>query len=254
MEFRKTLDIQREIWDLRAKTFPRYSPEPGNYESRMLKLAQGIGADFSDKTVLDVGCGAGMYTLRLAKMAGFVTALDISEEMLSINEKDAKREKITNIEYLHQDWLDFNPKRKYDLIFCAMTPALQTLEGKLKVLTFRGAQVVYFGYSKPMNNHVLNAFSEIYDLKLKPFKSAPDQRLFLETQGVIYKTGQLSGSWDKVLSKEDFLVNLAAVVAFQGGSLNNLELDGFLEKFSDGQGKYREIVDYQTEVIVWTNF
>ncbi|MDR2387700.1 MAG: methyltransferase domain-containing protein [Deltaproteobacteria bacterium] len=244
---------EQKVWDLRAKTFPRYSPGQNNYEAKILELAHGIGVDFSDKTILDVGCGAGMYTLRLAKMGQFVTALDISKEMIAINEKDAQREKITNIEYLNIDWLNFEPKRSYDIVFCAMTPAVKSVEGKFKLLTFPKAQVVYVGYSKPMNNRVLNAFSEEFGLELKPSGLSEQLKMFLEVKCVKFKTAQLSGRWDLTHSRDDFIVNLTSMVLFHGGSLKNLKLDSFIDKFADITGYYKEIIDYESEIVVWDN-
>jgi SAM-dependent methyltransferase len=253
MESLKEPVSQKEFWDLRAKTFPRYSPEPDNYEAGMLNLAKGIGADFKDKSILDVGCGTGMYTLRLAKEARHVTGLDISAEMLAINQADALKERIENIDFVNSDWLDFKPRRDYDLVFCSMTPALQSLEGKLKLLFFSGVQVVYFGFSAPMNNHVINELFKTYGLKLREFKSAPDLRAFLEAKGIPFQMAGTSGRWNKSLTKDEMVLNITSTLSFHGGDGLDIDLETFISQFADGQGRYNEITDYQVEAIVWTN-
>jgi SAM-dependent methyltransferase len=258
MEPLNTPISQKEFWNLRAKTFPRYSPETDNYETGMLKLAQAIGADFKDKTILDVGCGTGMYTLRLALMGKFVTALDISEEMLAINREDAQNNGLTNIEHINMDFLNFTPQRKYDLIFCSMTPALQTEEGNLKLLSFPKAQVVFFGFSAPMKNQVINELFNLYDLEPIGFKSSPEQKAFLDANGIKYQITKTSGRWVKTLSREDMLLNITSTLSFHGRADNGradqkIDLESFIDRFSDGQGGFTEITDYQVEVIVWTN-
>ena len=67
---------QKDFWNKRAKTFPRYSPDEDSYEAGMLQMARENGVVFKDKTILDVGCGCGMYTIRLAMEGRQVTALD----------------------------------------------------------------------------------------------------------------------------------------------------------------------------------
>ncbi|MDR2368936.1 MAG: class I SAM-dependent methyltransferase [Deltaproteobacteria bacterium] len=244
---------QKEFWNLRAKTFPRYSPDPDSYEAGMLRLAQGIGADFKGKTIIDVGCGAGMYTIRLAKEGKFVTALDISEAMLAVNREDAERENLTNVEYVNMDWLDFEPRRDYDLLFCSMTPALRSPEGKLKLLSFPKAQIVYFGFAAPMKTQSITELFEACGLKPKIHPTTADQKAFLDGHGIKYRVVGSSGRWEKKLAKDDFLLNLSTSLTFNGGSLGQIDLEGFSERFSDGQGSYVENTDYQVEVIVWEN-
>ena len=53
-----------------------------------------------DYTVLDLGCGNGSVTLETAKYVKQVTAVDISEEMLKLVQKNAAANGISNIEYI----------------------------------------------------------------------------------------------------------------------------------------------------------
>ena len=87
----------RDFWNCRAASFPRYEAGDDNYEARMLRLARENGVDFCGKTVLDVGSGSGMYTIRLAQEAASVTAVDISDEMLRILMQDAAAQGLDNI-------------------------------------------------------------------------------------------------------------------------------------------------------------
>lgn len=71
-------------------------------------------------TVCDMGCGNGFYSLRLAQAVGKdgkVLAVDIQPEMLSLLEKRAKAEQVTNVEPILGSLIDPHlPDESCDLI------------------------------------------------------------------------------------------------------------------------------------------
>ena len=72
------------------------------------------------QVVCDMGCGNGFYTLKMAKLVGDqgrVLAVDIQPEMLSLLEKSAEAEKISNIEPVLGTLVDPHlPDESIDLI------------------------------------------------------------------------------------------------------------------------------------------
>jgi fatty acid-binding protein DegV len=68
------------------------------------------------KKVLELGCGTGNMTLRIKKMGMNVTAIDISQDMLSIASQKAA-DKGSKIMFLKQNMTSFNTGKKYDMIF-----------------------------------------------------------------------------------------------------------------------------------------
>ncbi|MDR2352091.1 MAG: class I SAM-dependent methyltransferase [Deltaproteobacteria bacterium] len=244
---------QKTFWDKRAKTFPRYSPGEGNYEAIMLNHAKNLGVVFADKTILDVGAGAGMYTLRLAMEAKKVVALDISPEMLSISRTDAENVGISNIEYLVMDWADYQPQTNFDVLFCAMTPALGSLEGREKVLTFPGATVVFMGFSDPQRSNIMQQLFDFYNLSPQGFTSSPEFRAFLDLKKISYQTLSHEGEWTRTYTFSEISTNCESTLALRGLPLNPNDLTTVLEKFSDGKGGYVEKTAYQVEVIVFRN-
>lgn len=86
-----------------------------------LKFLDGNQFDFTNKIVIDVGCGIGMMTVEFAKRVGpqgKVVAVDISEEQLAIAKTYANMHQLTNIEFVCQsaDTLD-HIGTKADLVY-----------------------------------------------------------------------------------------------------------------------------------------
>lgn len=70
--------------------------------------------------VLDMACGAGRHAIILAKRNLIVTAVDLSEKLLSVAKQLAKEEDLS-INFIHSDIRNFNPVEKYDLIINLFT-------------------------------------------------------------------------------------------------------------------------------------
>jgi tellurite methyltransferase len=67
------------------------------------------------KTVLDIACGDGKDSVYFSKKGYEVTALDISYEALK---KLKQRKNSESIKTVQKDILEFNPKQKFDVIYC----------------------------------------------------------------------------------------------------------------------------------------
>jgi SAM-dependent methyltransferase len=66
------------------------------------------------RDVLELACGTGLFTRRLAPRTGHVTALDASSEVVAINRA---RVGGGNVEYIEADLFTWRPARRYDLVF-----------------------------------------------------------------------------------------------------------------------------------------
>lgn len=77
---------------------------------------QWLNRDLIGKKVLEIGCGTGRNTLRLAQTADDLTVVDISEEMLN-----AVKIKIPKVTTILADAYNLPfPEDNFDLIFCHM--------------------------------------------------------------------------------------------------------------------------------------
>jgi release factor glutamine methyltransferase len=125
---------QREFWSMNLAVTPAtLVPRP---ETEILvegALAE-IGRDAALR-ILDLGTGSGAIALALAKERPecHVTATDISPAALEIARLNAREQDLTNLEFVHGDWLEPLGDKCYDLIvsnppyICEGDPALAAL-------------------------------------------------------------------------------------------------------------------------------
>jgi len=74
----------------------------------------------SKMEILDLGCGPGLYTERLAENGHSLTGVDFSENSISHASNQAKKKNL-NIDYLCQDYLALESEDKFDLIMLIYT-------------------------------------------------------------------------------------------------------------------------------------
>lgn len=78
--------------------------------------------------ILDLGCGPGMYTSRLARTKANITGIDVSSRSISYAQEQASRHN-DRIRYLNENYLEFQFDETYDLVimifcdFCVLSPA-----------------------------------------------------------------------------------------------------------------------------------
>ena len=112
----ESLEYQARIDSIRNSVVGMYSavPWPGTRlaDEEMGWRLRSLGVspeDFRDKTVLEVGCGTGDYTLwYAANGASSVTGIDLSDGSLSAAREKAEQNQVRNIKFLKQDALNLD--------------------------------------------------------------------------------------------------------------------------------------------------
>jgi len=96
----------------------------------------------SRTTILDLGCGPGLYTHRLAAAGARVTGIDFSEHSLGYARDQAAAARL-DIDYIHQDYLEYETQATFGLVmmimcdFSVLNPAqrarlLRKIHGQLR--------------------------------------------------------------------------------------------------------------------------
>jgi SAM-dependent methyltransferase len=88
------------------------------------------------QSVLEVGCGPGTLTLGLAKKGVKVTALDLSEAMLTVLRKKADSSGLKGVKTVQKDWEFFKPRSLFNLVVAAGFPQACTPSGITRLESF----------------------------------------------------------------------------------------------------------------------
>lgn len=126
----------------------------------------------SKSEIIDFGCGPGLYTARFARKGIQVTGIDFSKRSIERAKQVAMNENI-DIKYIHTNYLEFEPSKKYDLVtmimcdFCALSPEQRRIMlKKFKILL------------KPEGNILLDVYSLNFFNKREEITSYEFNQLF----------------------------------------------------------------------------
>ena len=100
-----------------------HSEEPSKF------LVEAIQARKQSGTALDLGCGAGVFSIYMAKSGYQVTGLDFIPKALEMASQLAK-EKGAHVNWVQADLLNWNPATKFDIILDS--GCLHTISNKKK--------------------------------------------------------------------------------------------------------------------------
>lgn len=123
---------ERGFWSLNLKvTSDTLIPRPDT--ERLVELALEIIPEQAQWKILDLGTGTGAIALSLAKEkpACFITATDQSNAALDVAKQNAKKNQISNIEFIQSNWFSGLGNQQFDMIvsnppyICANDPHLK---------------------------------------------------------------------------------------------------------------------------------
>lgn len=120
--------LQAKIWNQRAEEYRR-RPIPGPDTNPFLQYLLEKAKPDKGMNALDIGCGAGLYTIALADYVKESVGTDVSPEMIRGALRRAEELGAGNTKFLVQDWpntdLDaLGLRAGFDIVFAHMTPAV----------------------------------------------------------------------------------------------------------------------------------
>lgn len=203
--------------------------------STRLKLIQDH-CDLHNKTVLDLGCGNGIYTIELAKHAGFVVGIDDNKTSLdkAIFYKESMN--VTNISFICSTIEEFRCEKKFDIV--TIIEVLDHVKdesiilGKIDKYLVEGGILILFVPNKfyPFEVHGMTIFGKSLHFRGSvPFLSwAPYALRKKLVDARIYTRGSL----DHVLKENGFEI-IAVDYMFPPLDLINLKFFHHLRGFFD---------------------
>lgn len=129
-----------EYWDSVAAHYATMvldNPDENEYPDLLMTYLEKQGVLKAGSGVLDLGCGAGKYAVRFARLGMHVTAMDISGKMLAYT-KQYMDMFTPDYELVQADFADIVPSeqgwhKKFDFVFANMTPAVNGTEDVRKM-------------------------------------------------------------------------------------------------------------------------
>lgn len=213
-----------EIWDKKAKSYSKFDGNLNEFQIRFFKILKDFDVSFKDKTLVDIGCGTGIYSLYLAGICKMVLGVDSSTKMLEeLNLKKAEF-KINNLQTINSDFKNFQTADKFDIAFLTMSPALQNEDDFNKFMDL-GNLRIYLNWEEPKNSSMLDPFYKIYKRNDKNKNTASNLQNFLIKNNISYKTEVL---------REIRSVNRSLNEAFEN-TIWHLEINGI--KYDEGEIK-----------------
>jgi|GEM_PF-349331 len=134
----------KSFWDERADHWVKHfdSVSTGDGDNKIIrdieKLLLDEGMLFPGAEVIDIGCGPGKYSAQFANTAAHVTALDLSDSMLSHAKASAESAGRRNVSFVsapfqHVDPKEYGWEKKFDLVFSSLCPAVASYESLQKI-------------------------------------------------------------------------------------------------------------------------
>ncbi|MCR2099495.1 class I SAM-dependent methyltransferase [Campylobacter upsaliensis] len=205
------------LWDKKAKNYAKFSPTLNTIQKQSFEEFQKLGLDFKDKSVIDIGCGTGVWTLHLAFLAKEILALDNSKAMLAILQEDASKLGFSNIKSVNLSFENFmkeNANLRFDIAFLSMSPALQN-ENDYKHFLNLAQKKIYLAWADLRKSDFLNPIFKHFNTEFKGFYKE-DFESFLKKEGLAFK---------KVVFKEERLVERTREEAIEN-ALWHLDMNG----------------------------
>ena len=106
-----------DAWWFRTGRFDRGADNNAAWHADVAVVEQAVDAMLAaarPKRVLELACGTGLFTRRLAPYAEAVTAVDASPEVIAINRG---RVQASNVRYVEADLFAWRPPTRYDCVF-----------------------------------------------------------------------------------------------------------------------------------------
>lgn len=156
----------QKFWDLRAEEFNQLTLE--NEQSKnnddVIEFLLSKDALQSDFEVLDIGCGAGKYSIAFAGMVRSVTGIDISPKMIAFSKENMEAKGLKNGQFHTIPWQSLDIKewgweKKFDLVFASMSPAVNDAETLLKMNTVSRKHCFMSGFvyrEDKIKNYLIN--------------------------------------------------------------------------------------------------
>lgn len=239
------------FWDFKSKNYPTAMEEHGLVTpNRVLTKVREFGIDFKFKSVLDIGCGTGLYSSIISKEAQNILGVDISTGMLSKFKEYIKLNGVKNIELKKSDFKQFNANEQYDIVLCAMTPAISSLDDLDVMMGLAKESCIYVSFSKnrhsPIMDEVLTKLGYPNKIKNKFFET----KEYINSLGYETKEEFFEHNWSQEGTLEEIANDVLEHLRLKDVNIELSKIKELLKPF-ENDGKIVRETFSTIGVLVW---
>jgi len=237
-------------WDKKAKNYSRYNEESDSFEQGIFKALSSLHVDFQNQTLLDIGCGTGVYTLHLAKQCQHIDGIDSSKEMLEILKQDAKKLNLNNIDTFHMNWESFTCKENYGYALCTMSPAIRE-DSDLDKMDSCAKTKIYLGWAGKRDTKIIEELFEVHGSKYTAPNGAQKVKNWLNKQNKFYQVLPFDETKIRKREFQESVENFAWHLDVRGLQPDFDKIVSVLKKFCDEENCVTETTINNFNLIVW---
>lgn len=255
---RKGYRSSSESWDEDVGYYVKM-PIPTRRNSKFVKFVTDSYKFKGNETVLDIGCGAGQYSVALSKMASRVVGIDFSGNMIDAAKTIAAENGADNVEFYKKDWkaMDLSDpllKEGFDVVFAHTTPAIGCADA-FEFMLNAAKKACFYSVPVRRTDHVMNniwsmlghnrdtASGMVYDddVILYAFLLAWEKGL---NPIMLYETGMV---WDEKRPLKSVMEGCRTAAMKYGGftAEEDRKALSHLESLADGNGMVPTRTDVQ---------
>jgi len=246
---------EKLFWNNRARNYPLpFEKETYAKTGRLLRLLGRMGVGFKGKKILDIGCGTGVYTLRLAKEAERTLGVDSSPEMLKLFRAEQRRRGIKNVSCLLSSWRAMPASRlagRFDIALASMTMAIKSKADILKMEKTARQRCVYIGWAGVRRNALLEKVYAKHGVKYQAPEGAAIVLKTLKELGRKPAVRYVRDSWEKKASPGETLRDLEVGLKVNGADIDREWVENLLKKMARN-GKVRQTTSVRKALITWS--
>ncbi len=130
------------FWDSMSQKFAdTFADLHATRDNFLFDTLEKTGILYEIDSVVDIGCGVGRHSYEFNRHVSYYLGIDISSEMLKIANKNKNIHCLNNSQFKNMDW--HNCDERFDLVFSAMCPTINTVSDIEKMLSISNRYVLF---------------------------------------------------------------------------------------------------------------
>jgi len=244
------------FWEKMADRYPGPFEEKTLSETqRLISMVKGKGITFKNGSILDIGCGTGIYALPLAREAARITGIDSSEAMVARMERDIEQFNLPNVQTMVMSWKDVDIRetgfeKAFDVVWASMTPAVQSENDFAKMEQCSKNWCVYIGWGRKRKDPLMEAAFASHGLTFGPPPGVSHAFNLLSNAGKKPSLDYVETRWNWSGTFEEAVDDVAGYIMMQPASVDRDKLRKIIAPYEQHGTVYHK-TEVEEGLLTW---